>query len=173
MTERKPLPGDLAPVRRDVQVPTPAGRAWVDRFPTSRSVEDLAEPFRTSVRTFLAELAVRGCSVRISATLRPAERAWLMHWAWRVAAGEVAASAIPTHDPPIPIVWTKLGAREMVQAYGLAYKPSLTSRHIQGLAVDMTISGWSGTPAELHALGRSHGVIKLVSDPPHWSSDGR
>jgi hypothetical protein len=26
---------------------------------------------------------------------------------------------------------------------------------------------------ELHALGGTFGVIKLRSDPPHWSDDGR
>ena len=26
--------------------------------------------------------------------------------------------------------------------------------------------------AELHAVGKSYGVIKLVADHPHWSDDG-
>jgi hypothetical protein len=152
---------------------TPAGRAWVAQYPGSKSVEDLVEPFRRSVRRFLAELGARGCRVKISATRRPAERAWLMHVAWRIAEGEIAAEQAPAHDPPIPILWTLEGAREMVAAYKLVHRPSLTSRHIQGRAIDMSVSGWSGTGEELFELGAAFGVRKLRSDPPHWSDDGR
>lgn len=87
---------------------------------------------------------------------------------------------------------TKAAAAAMVKAYGIVFAPALGSRHTDGLAVDMTIS-WSGNltiknasgsplsiahpPANgmnpgLHAVGATYGVIKLVSDPPHWSSDG-
>lgn len=148
---------------------TPAGVTWCDRYPTSRSVTDLAEPFRGNVVRFLAELASRGCTVHIAATRRPAERAYLMRGAWDVAHG--AEPPAPRAD--IPITWTLDGARAMVARYGLAYRPSLTSRHIDGRAVDMSIAGWTGTSDELYALGASFGVRKLVSDPPHWSDDGR
>ena len=81
----------------------------------------------------------------------------------------------------------------MVQGYGIVFKPALTSRHTEGKALDMTIT-WqnslaiangSGTMvtisslprdgagnADVHQIGSSYGVIKLLSDPPHWSSDG-
>jgi hypothetical protein len=81
----------------------------------------------------------------------------------------------------------------MVQGYEIVYKPALTSRHTEGKAIDMAIK-WEGdlvivngkgskvtiktTPrngsgnAQLHQVGSSFGVIKLSSDPPHWSSDG-
>jgi hypothetical protein len=50
----------------------------------------------------------------------------------------------------------------------------------------MTITGYEGKTVkdandkdavlsdetDLHALGATYGVIKLVSDPPHWSDDG-
>ena len=150
-----------------------AGPAWCDRYPTSREVMDLVEPFRARVRAFLGELAKRGCQVHVAATRRPPERAYLMHWAWMVAREGVAPADVPAHDPPIPIAWTLDGARAMVAAYGLAYRPSLTSRHIAGRAIDMTVSGWLGSAEELHELGASFGVRKLVSDPPHWSDDGR
>jgi hypothetical protein len=81
----------------------------------------------------------------------------------------------------------------MVDLFGIAFQPSLTSRHIEGRAIDMTI-GWAGTiqlrdktgklralgaprsgdaNKDLHAIGATWGVRKLVSDPPHWSDDGR
>lgn len=149
----------------------PAGVVWCARYPTSRSVADLAEPFRACVISFLAELGSRGCTVTIAATRRPEQRAWLMRGAWDVSRGGLAAAPGPRAD--IDIEWTVAGACAMVAAYGLAYRPSLTSRHIDGRAIDMRIAGWTGTDAALHALGAAHGVHKLVSDPPHWSDDGR
>ncbi|MDB6141995.1 MAG: peptidoglycan-binding protein [Pseudomonas sp.] len=87
----------------------------------------------------------------------------------------------------------------MVNGYGmknLKVAPSLTSRHIEGHAIDMSIS-WSGSLSildsagamvtiatepktgmntQLHAVGASYGVIKFrggEKDKPHWSTDGR
>lgn len=78
------------------------------------------------------------------------------------------------------------GAQAMVNGYHMAHSAALTSRHTQKRAIDMTISGMinrsimnaSGnttviqSTAQLHTVGASYGVIKLVSDPPHWSDDG-
>lgn len=107
-----------------------------------------------------------------------------------------AATAMPGVD----IDWTQAGdgqaaktaAAQMVSGYGIQYPAALVSRHTQRRAVDMTIS-WSGdltitdfngvaqtitagprngsNPA-LVAVGKTFGVIKLMSDPPHWSDDG-
>jgi hypothetical protein len=80
----------------------------------------------------------------------------------------------------------------MVQGYGIAFKPALNSRHTEAHAIDMSIS-WvgdlviakadgtsvtitsaprDGNNASLHQVGASFGVIKLATDPPHWSIDG-
>jgi hypothetical protein len=94
---------------------------------------------------------------------------------------------------------SKAGAQEMVDGFGLAVPPAstnapaLTSNHIAGKAIDMDIV-WTGTikikrkdggesavafarnvnsNVTLHAVGASYGVIKLKSDAPHWSSNGR
>jgi len=60
------------------------------------------------------------------------------------------------------------------------------SRHVTGRAIDMTIT-WTGTlhikkkngqtvavttMSQLYPVGASYGVFKLISDAPHWSSDG-
>lgn len=85
-------------------------------------------------------------------------------------------------------------AQAMVNAYAIAYPPALQSRHTQGRAIDMTIS-WAGDltiqnaqgnqqvittlprtgagNTDLHAVGAGYGVLKLATDPPHWSDDGR
>src|SRR5262245_34783543 len=93
---------------------------------------------------------------------------------------------------------SRKGAKEMIDGFGLAVPPSsinppaLTSRHIAGLAIDMDIT-WAGAVtikkrdgsgesvpfmadvdknAKLHAVGASYGVMKLITDAPHWSHDG-
>ena len=85
-----------------------------------------------------------------------------------------------------------LAATQMVGGYGIVFKPALTSRHTEGMAIDMSIS-WQGNLAirnaagdpvvitssprngsnsDLWSAGETYGVIKLSTDPPHWSSDG-
>lgn len=85
-------------------------------------------------------------------------------------------------------------ARDMVNGYNIAFQPSLTTNHAGRTAIDMTIT-WSGTlnivnaqgttvaitstprtgagNTDLHTVGRSYSVLKLVSDAPHWSANGR
>ncbi len=83
-------------------------------------------------------------------------------------------------------------AQGMVKAYAIKVRPVLNSLHITGEAVDMDIT-WNGslqiadkdgkshtiaglpcdgTNPDLAKIGASYGVIKLVSDPPHWSING-
>lgn len=81
----------------------------------------------------------------------------------------------------------------MKTRYALVHIAALNTRHYLHVAIDMTIT-WAGalhirdaenvehvitsTPrtgsgnTQLHAVGRTYGVIKLVSDPPHWSDNG-
>lgn len=169
------------------------------RYPNSAALADLASPFRERAIAFVEAMRAAGARVTITSTRRNAIRAALMHYSWRVAEGSVAPGAVP----PIPgaaIRWdhgdllaSTQAAQAMVDLFGIAYAPSLGSRHVEGRAVDMTI-GWQGTirverrngtrvaigaprtGAEnrtLHAVGATYGVIKLLSDPPHWSDDGR
>jgi D-alanyl-D-alanine dipeptidase len=187
-----------------MQVMAPSGPQWVSQFPTSRSVQDLVEPFRSGVRAYLAALSAAGASVTVADTLRPPQRAYLMHYSFAIAREGLHPSEVPPMAG-VDIQWlhTDAGgdtdingsteaAEQMVQGYGIAFRPALTSRHTDGCAIDMTIT-WqddltvaradgtrvtistaprSGDNADLHQLGASYGVIKLVSDPPHWSVDG-
>lgn len=175
----------------------PSGAQWCARFPSSRSVDDLTEPFRTSVRAFLAALAAAKlpATVTVGATLRPPQRAYLMHWAWAIAHHQVQ----PAHVPPMPgvdILWDHpdavAAAQAMVKGYGMVFAAALNSGHTTGKAVDMDIT-WIGSLAiqdhsgavhtitagprdnsnrELQKVALSFGVHKLSSDPPHWSIDG-
>jgi hypothetical protein len=102
--------------------------------------------------------------------------------------------------PGVDIDWTCGGNRgnaapvlcaAMVKGYGIVYPAALNSRHTQGLAVDMHITvpngativdahgtpyiisgGAEGTDSRIVSIGASYGVIKLATDPPHWSNDG-
>lgn len=176
-----------------------SGPQWVARFPGSRSIFDTREPFVGKLTKFHQALRDAGATVSISATLRPPERAYLMHHSFRIANKLVD----PKNVPPMPgvgIQWvhgslaaSRSAAQQMVAAYNIAFAPALSSRHTEGRAIDMTIS-WGGVlkikdaagnvrsigsprngrdNTALHAVGLTYGVIKLRSDPPHWSDDGR
>lgn len=181
-----------------------SGPDWVLQFPTSRDPNDLVSPFRENCKRFIDAMLNAGALIEINATYRPKERAYLMHYAYRIANDEINATQVPKMDG-VDIDWvhrkpngsvdraaSKQAAEEMVEAYGIVYRPALVSQHTARLAIDMSIS-WEGTltikdadgddvkissspksgqNSALHRVGASYGVIKLVSDPPHWSIDG-
>src|SRR5471030_353984 len=171
----------------------PSGGAWVNRFPTSASLEDLLPAFSSSVRNFIQSIKNAGGNVRVSATYRPVERAYLMHYSWRIAREGMVPEDVPAKQG-VNIDWTHKGnhasavaaAQDMVSGYQIVYKPVLTSRHTQKRAIDMTITNIIGkllkdasgnevliqSPSSLHSVGVTYGVYKLLSDPPHWSDDG-
>lgn len=176
----------------------PSGPQWVERYPGDRTTAGLVQPFRKQVQRFIGALEEAGATIRITATLRPPQRAWLMHYAWLVASGEMDAAKVPEF-PGLPINWVHAtpeasiaAAKAMVARYGLVYRPAIRSLHTEGRAIDMntvwagriqvrdasgsvvTLDASAGTdlnPA-LHAVGRGYGVLKLVKDRPHWSATG-
>ena len=169
-----------------------SGGQWVTEFPTSERLQDLAQPFRDNVSRFIDALVAGGASVRVSATLRPPERAYLMHYSWRISRENLDAARVPEMTG-VDIQWahptagaSRVAAGDMVRGYGTVFRPSLSSRHTEGRAIDMTVTNYLGKSfsdasgnavtiskeAELFALGESFGVLKLRSDPPHWSDDG-
>ncbi|MFT7724420.1 MAG: putative Ig domain-containing protein [Roseateles sp.] len=187
-----------------VRVKEASGAAWVARFPTSTNTADLASAFQVNVDSFIAALRAAGATVSISATYRPAERAYLMHYSYRIAKQGLDPASVP-RMVGVEICWVhrsaqgavdntaaRFAAQQMVNAYGIAYAPALQSRHTERLAIDMSIS-WTGNltilgahgegvsitseprtggNTTLHQVGAGYSVIKLVSDPPHWSDDG-
>lgn len=171
----------------------------------SADVADLAEPFRSDAIAFLQALQDAGATVVISATRRSEARAYLFHWSWCIAQGSARASDVPP-KAGLDILWdhgtdadSVRAAADMVRGFGLAVPPrsvnppSLTSNHIAGTAIDMTVT-WTGVLAAkkrdgttvnvpfmpdvnlnlpLHEVGASYGVRKLTTDAPHWSHNGR
>lgn len=194
-----------------------SGVQFVPRFPGSRDTTALVEPFRSNVERFIAALQTAGAGLHIQTTFRPAKRAYLMHFAYAIAKGTIAADHVPAFDPSVvpaddpnkgslDIDWvhrdehgnpdlaaSRQVAAQMVTAYGIVFGPAFPTRHSARRAIDMTIT-WGGalkiadaaghivtittTPrtgannAELWAVGKTYGVIKLPPDHPHWSDNG-
>ena len=176
----------------------PSGPQWCARYPGSVLTKDLLPDFRDRVDAFISVMKNGGASVSIGATFRPPERAYLMHYCCMTADSGQDPAAVPPMAG-VNILWahgsyaeSKDAASAMKQGYGIQFPAALVSRHTQRRAIDMTIS-WSGTlnirdfngvlhhiapnpangsNAELIAVGQSFGVIKLITDPPHWSDDG-
>jgi hypothetical protein len=182
-------------------MPTNSGAQWVEKFPTSTKTSDLSQPFRANFESFQKAMKDAGISVRITASRRPRERAYLMHYAWMITKGKINPADVPPMAG-IDIIWdhsqSKTGAGEMVDGYGIGslhLPPSLNSRHIDGLAID-TVLSWHGdikihfkngfirtlvgeprdsTHPDLIAAGESYGVIHMKpasADKVHWSDDG-
>jgi hypothetical protein len=179
-----------------------SGAAWFRaneaRFPNSDRISDLAPAFAVQVDSFVSMLKRASATVRVSSTRRNRNRAWLMHYAWMVAHGQIKPDAVPA-NAEVEIHWdhgdaraSRKAAQAMVNLFHIRFKPSLTSNHIDGTAIDMTIS-WdqaidvtdaSGKATridqprsgnsndDLHKVGATYGVRKLATDPPHWSADG-
>ncbi|NJM33076.1 MAG: hypothetical protein HC848_09815 [Limnobacter sp.] len=188
---------------------TKSGRYWVSWANTnaknSNSIEDLEPGFRACAQAFIQALTEAGAEVTVCATRRCGKRAYLFHWSWKISQDLCAPSEAEPMEG-VSIRWdhgdlaqSAAGALEMVRGFGLAMpprcvnSPSLTSNHITGQAIDMTIN-WQGTlkvrtkngdeaavpyledvnqNTLLHAVGESYGAIKLVTDAPHWSYNGR
>lgn len=182
-------------------MPTNSGADWVQKFPTSTKTSDLTQPFRSNFEAFLKAMTDAGIKVRITASLRPKERAYMMHYSWMIVKGLVNPADVPDM-PGVDIIWdhaqAKQGAQEMVDGYGIGglhVAPALNSRHIDGRAVDTVVSwqgdikihfknGWiktlvgeprDSTHPDLIATGASYGVIHMKpasADKVHWSDDG-
>ncbi|MDJ0733467.1 MAG: peptidoglycan-binding domain-containing protein [Nostocaceae cyanobacterium] len=176
-----------------------SGSHWYESFPTSKLISDLRTPFRQKVEAFQKALIDAGCQVIVTATHRPRQRAYLMHYAARIYRRDISPWYVPRMGG-VDIDWvhyTNAGslqaAKDMLDAYGIGGNPvSLNSRHIQRLAIDWNVT-WNGTirirdgygrtvsigspnNASLNwrmwRIGSSYGVYKLQGDPPHWSVDG-
>lgn len=153
-----------------------SGLQWVERFRGSTSLRDLRPTFRDSVEAFVSALRAAGATVRIAATYRPPERAYLMHWAWLIVKRNVDPSTVPAMDG-VNINWlhedangkyslntSVAAAKSMVNGFDiqrLGVAPALKSRHTLGLGIDMEIS-WGGTLVMPDAYGN---VIEIKTFP--------
>jgi len=87
-----------------------SGSRWAERFRGSSSLRDLKGPFRDRAEAFVEALRASGASVTISATYRPPQRAYLMHWCWMIVKRNVDPATVPAMDG-VDINWTHDDAR--------------------------------------------------------------
>lgn len=199
---------DVLVVRTELKTVTSAykglsGERWCGQFPTSINTDDLRSPFKENFKKFESALSAAGLDFKIEATFRPSQRAWLMHTAYMIAHAKLNPEKIPPLAG-VNIDWvhrdakgncditaSKAAAAAMNRGYHTKYKPSITSLHISGNAVDATFS-WSKSfsiidgnnktvkvPAGssidskiLHEVAETYGVRKKTNDHPHWSING-
>jgi len=155
-----------------------SGEGWVARFTGRNDTQSLNPKFRGSVEKFLKSLKDAGVRITVSATFRPPERAYLMHWSWKLSRGLVKPTDIPAKsgvdidwvhraaDGKIDNVKSINAAKDMVRAFGMTnlhVAPALNSRHTQGNAIDMTLS-WSGNLTIKNSDGESVVIENLPRD---------
>ncbi len=149
---------------------TLSGAHWHDEFPTSTELSDLDGTFAGRVQKFIAALEKAGATVEITATKRPAERAFLMHWAWMIAKKGFDPKSVPAMKG-VDIHWwhgdqakSKDAAQAMCDKYQLnklKVPPALNSHHITGKAVDMKIK-WEGDLL----IKNAKGIEVLIKSSP-------
>jgi len=155
-----------------------SGRVWVSHFSGSHSVDSLSQPFRDKVKRFLESVRNAGIKVVITSTLRPPERAYLMHWSWKLSRNLVMPQHIPyrigvnidwvhmNSDGSINFTQSIVAAKEMVSGFGMTnlnVAPSLTSRHTEGHAIDMLLT-WHGNIVIKDQNGKSYKITSLPHD---------
>jgi hypothetical protein len=150
-----------------------SGKKWVAKFPDAKTTASLANDFRPGCEAFIAAMRSAGATVTVSSTRRPAERAYLMHFSWRIFKQTINPENVPAKTG-VDIEWvhskangsadlaaSRAAAKAMVDAYGIAFPPALNSRHTEGHAVDMTIK-WSGN---LVIANRDNTKTTITSTP--------
>jgi hypothetical protein len=122
---------------------------------------------------------------KINSTLRPAQRAYLMHYCWLISRSKINPADVPAYQPvgnqrdPVDIEWVHRDAKgnpdvtaswraanEMVNGFrmaGLRVAPALDSNHVRGKAIDMDIS-WHGNLDILNASGNTIHIATLPRD---------
>jgi hypothetical protein len=139
-----------------------SGPSWASKFPDSKSVSDLASAFGKDVSAFAAAMKHSRITVRTLSTLRPPERAYLMHYSWLVAKRKLSPLKVPgfagsKKHPPVGICWVHATAHgpskpesiaaagKLAAALGVASMrtaPELTSLRTEGQAIVMSTT-WS------------------------------
>ncbi len=152
-----------------------SGKKWwsINRnkaeYANSTSIDKLDATFRENIKEFRKAITDAGANVSISTTQRSEKRAYILHWAYKIAKGLVTADKVPAKTG-VDITWdhgtntiSKNAALEIITEAQVAYQPSLTSNHIKGKAIDWTIT-WTGTLKIKNKQGKD---VEITSEPRH------
>jgi hypothetical protein len=154
-----------------VEVPRElSGPHWCGRFLGSAEISQLRPRFQLPVSKFVWAMEKAGATVRVNATYRPKERAYLMHWAFMIWHENHNPDSIPEMDNVL-IDWShstrhasKDAAHKMASEYAITHlgePPALATLHTIREAIDMTIS-WNGT---LKILNNEDEIVEITSTP--------
>lgn len=166
-----------------------SGAVWVTRFLGSTSTSSLTPEFKACVDQFKAAIEAGGGHANITNAFRPVQRAYMMHWCYRIFRHGFNPANVPPF-PGVAIEWVHPtlaqsieAARVMLQDFemgGLNTTPALQSLHTVRKAVDMriwwaqnlairtkdgelvtiTTTPRSGMNLQLKDVGATYGVIK-------------
>ena len=170
---------------------------WTKHFRADNRIVALNQPFRGKVARFVAALRAAGATVTITNVYRPQPRAYLMHYAWRVAYGRgngryshLDPPAVPKYNgsEKVPICWSIPGlngaysrqlsikaARELTTAYGIVagHGAAYPTNHSGRTALDMNIS-WSGNLRVRGGPGApfNDAIVTIPAGGSYWIVNG-
>ena len=159
-----------------------AAEGFIDALRAAGAIVLISSTFRPPERAYLMHHAWRIAREDLDPATVPVMPGVDIEWIHKTAGGVPDAAT------------SRRVADQMVgfAGYNMVHRAALTSRHTEKRAIDMDVS-WTGnlaietkdgsmvtiitTPrdgmnAQLHEVGAMYGIIKLLSDPPHWSDDG-
>lgn len=116
---------NTTPAVAEIPALEPSGVQWYPRFPASNQIADCSEPFKSALTEFVEAIKAAGANVTISNTFRPPERAYLMHWCWRIVNDD--------HDPEESLDSLDLPFSRCVRNRGVSCRRlgvCRTSRHL-------------------------------------------
>lgn len=147
-----------------------SGEVWVKRFPGKTDIDSCEGDFKTNMTAFKAALDEAKAVVDITATYRPPERAYMMHWSWEIVNNKQDPKTVNGYEG-VNINWDHgdnqksiKAAQEMVNGFKMSTlktPPALDSRHTHREAIDMTIS-WTG---DLVIKNKDGTAVTIKSDP--------
>lgn len=149
-----------------------SGKVWCARFPGSDKTSELLPDFKQKCDDFIAAVKAAHGKVEITATYRPPERAYLMHWAHRIYRNNFNPTLVPTM-PGVNIRWdhptiaaSRHAAKQMARLFGILHldedtPPALNTLHTSREAIDLIIS-WSGT---LHIANQDGSLVSVATLP--------
>lgn len=168
-------------------------------FSNSSSLDDLKGDFKEKAKTVINAVRSAGATVSVSSTLRHPGRAAMMAYARHFSdnQGKVTTAKSMLKGLGVEVSGNKAGASAANASFGVGTNPvGLTSNHISGQAVDISISGLnsqaslslgneklsvekgSGSADRLNKTLRKSRTFDNfrwygTGDPPHWSINGR
>ena len=178
--------------------------AWCNNsgYVNGQSLDQLEGDFKDKAKNIIGALRAAGVGVSVASTLRHPVRAAIMRYTFRYSREGVkdqkSLDLMAKHG--VTVTGDRKAATAAVAKFGIAYTPSVTSNHIYGHAVDMSLSNLpagkqiqlygktmtiqkgsasSKSTAESVRLNNTlnyygiAGFKKMLSDKPHWSHNGR